>query len=129
MNRNNLLEFINQMSRVSDKYINSEKTDFDKANYTITQFNDEICCTIEDTHIIQIKSLYVGTVNILNNKTNSLYVELGNEIECGQTLCTINHLKIPINIVSPTKGILTNILVKNKDIVQYGEILFEVTKK
>lgn len=97
-----------------------------KNDYNETKTSNQICCTSRKSNVIQIKSMYVGIINIFDDKTNELYVKVGDKVKQGQILGTINYLKIPIDIVSSVEGIITKIYVKNNNMVEYGQVLFEI---
>ncbi|MFL0250536.1 acetyl-CoA carboxylase biotin carboxyl carrier protein [Clostridium neuense] len=107
-------------------YIKALKGSNDKQSFNKIKIGDEICCTKERSDIMQIKSLYVGVINIFNRKTNDVYVKIGSKVKQGQILGIIMFLKIPIDIVSPAKGIVTEVLVKNNEMVEYGQVLFKI---
>lgn len=114
--------------KTDDLHIKALKKHCDKKTCTTIKIGDEICCTKEKPSIIQIKSLYVGVINIFNNDTNDVYVKVGSKVKEGQLLGSIMFLKIPINVVSPIEGIVTEVLVENNEIVEYGQVLFKIKK-
>lgn len=88
---------------------------------------NEICCTTHNrSEIIEVKSQYVGMVNIFNHEINNLYVKRGERVKLKQLLCTINFLKVAIEILSPANGTILEILVKDNDMVQYGQVIFKI---
>lgn len=52
------------------------------------------------------------------------FVEIGNEVKVGQTLCIIEAMKMMNQIESDKAGKVTAILVKNGDPVEFGQPLF-----
>lgn len=107
-------------------YIKALRGGYDKNSYNKVKIGDEICCTKENSNLIQIKSLYVGVINIFNSETNDVYVKIEGKVKQGQILGIIMFLKLDINLVSPVEGIVTKVLVKNNEIVEYGQVLFEI---
>ncbi|PJI09256.1 MULTISPECIES: acetyl-CoA carboxylase biotin carboxyl carrier protein [Clostridium] len=109
-------------------HIKALKEDCNKKFYSNLKIGDEICCTKEKSSIIQIKSLYVGVINIFKGETSDEYIKAGSKVKKGQILGSIMFLKIPINVVSPIDGIVTEVLAKNNEIVEYGQVLFKIKK-
>ncbi|MCR3759094.1 acetyl-CoA carboxylase biotin carboxyl carrier protein subunit [Clostridium felsineum] len=137
MKEKEILKLINQMTKSNISYIElksptlslkMQQKNFHSEKSDNIIFNNEICCTKEDDNIVQIKSLYVGIVNIFNIKTDNIYAKLGSKVLQGQTLCNINYLNLSINVSSSVDGILSKSFINDKDLVEYGQILFEITK-
>ncbi|MGC9286936.1 MAG: acetyl-CoA carboxylase biotin carboxyl carrier protein, partial [Hydrogenobaculum sp.] len=55
------------------------------------------------------------------------FVEVGDIVSPGQTLCIIEALKVMNEIESDIRGRIENILVENGEIVEYGQPLFEIS--
>jgi acetyl-CoA carboxylase biotin carboxyl carrier protein len=88
---------------------------------------DEISCAREKGNIIYIKSLYVGIINTFDIKTSDMYVKEGSKVKRGQVLGIISYLKIPITVEASIDGVLTKVFVKNNEMIDYGQVLFEIT--
>ncbi|MCR3758496.1 biotin/lipoyl-binding protein [Clostridium felsineum] len=114
--------------KTDDLHIKALKEDCDKKTCSTVKVGDEICCTKEKSSIIQVKSLYVGVISIFNSDTNDVYVGVGSKVKKGQLLGSIMFLKVSINVVSPVEGIVTEVLVENNKIVEYGQALFKIKK-
>jgi acetyl-CoA carboxylase biotin carboxyl carrier protein len=52
------------------------------------------------------------------------FVEVGQRIEPGETVCLIEAMKLFNEIVSETGGVVREILVQNADPVEFGQALF-----
>lgn len=132
MKINKLVKLIEQITESQVSYIEIKTNNFyiKGIKDTSTQKNNEICyTTTNDTindDIIQVKSIYVGIVCTINFKTNEYYVKTGQKVQFNQLLCLIYHLNLPIKIFSPTTGIVGKILVADKNMVEYGQVLFEI---
>lgn len=74
-----------------------------------------------------IKSPLVGTFYRSPSPEAPPFVEVGDIVSPGQTLCIIEALKVMNEIESDTKGKIENILVENGEIVEYGQPLFEIS--
>lgn len=88
--------------------------------------NEEITTQI-NTEEIQgniVKSPMVGTFYIKPSPTSEPYVQVGNDVKKGDTLCIIEAMKLMNEIESEFSGKITEILVKDGDTVEYGTPLF-----
>ena len=73
-----------------------------------------------------IKSPMVGTFYIKPSPTSKPYVEVGDEIKKGDTLCIIEAMKLMNEIEAEFSGKITEILVKDGEVVEYGAPLFKI---
>lgn len=77
-----------------------------------------------DTKIV--KSPMVGTFYLKPTPNSKPYVEVGETIEKGETLCIIEAMKLMNEIESEFSGKIEEILVKDGDMVEYGTPLFRI---
>ncbi len=75
---------------------------------------------------VVVRSPIVGTFYRSPSPDSPPYVEIGDIVEKGQTLCIIEAMKIMNEIESEVKGEILDILVENADSVEYGQPLFLV---
>jgi acetyl-CoA carboxylase biotin carboxyl carrier protein len=86
--------------------------------------------TIDDTpakmegHIVE--SPMVGTFYRSSSPESSAFVEVGDKVEVGDTLCIIEAMKLLNEIESDKAGVVKKILVENGQPVEYGENLFVI---
>ena len=73
-----------------------------------------------------IKSPMVGTFYLKPSPTSNPYVEIGKEIEKGETVCIIEAMKLMNEIESEYNGKITKIFVNDGESVEYGTELFEI---
>ena len=73
-----------------------------------------------------VKSPMVGTFYIKPSPTSKPYVEVGKGVKIGDTLCIIEEMKLMKEIESEYDGKITEILVKDGDVVEYGTPLFKI---
>lgn len=100
---------------LSDKLlINSEKTD------TSVEIDGED----NGKHII--KSPLVGTFYSSPSEEGAPYVELGDKCKKGQVLAIIEAMKVMNEIESTVDGIVEEILVKDQEVIEYGQPLFVI---
>jgi len=73
---------------------------------------------------IYITSPIVGTFYRAPKPDAPPFVEIGDEIKVGQTLCIIEAMKLMNEVKSEYNGIVRDILVENGEPVEYGQPLF-----
>lgn len=78
----------------------------------------------QDTKV-EIKSTYVGILR-LNDKKGNPISSVGREVKKGDLLCNIEVLEILHQITSPCDGVITSILLKDGDIVEYNSVIMEI---
>jgi oxaloacetate decarboxylase alpha subunit len=77
-----------------------------------------------DQHLVPIVSPMVGTFYRAPAPDADPYVEGGDTVEVGQTVCIIEAMKLMNEIESEVKGKVARILVENAQPVEYGQKLF-----
>lgn len=80
----------------------------------------------ENTNLNIVKSPMVGTFYSKANPTSDPFVTDGDKVVKGQTLCIIEAMKLMNEIESDYAGTIKNILVKDGEMVEYGQPLFEI---
>ena len=73
-----------------------------------------------------IKSPMVGTFYIKPSPSANPYVEVGKDIQKGDTVCIIEAMKLMNEIESEISGKVLEVLVKDGDTVEYGTPLFRI---
>jgi acetyl-CoA carboxylase biotin carboxyl carrier protein len=71
-----------------------------------------------------VKSPMVGTFYRSASPGTKVFVEVGQSILSGDTICIIEAMKILNQIEADKSGIITQILVENAEPVEYGQPLF-----
>ncbi|MBC7320803.1 acetyl-CoA carboxylase biotin carboxyl carrier protein [bacterium] len=71
-----------------------------------------------------ITSPIVGTFYRAPKPDAPPFVEVGDEVKVGQTLCIIEAMKLMNEVKSEYNGIVKQILVENGEPVEYGQPLF-----
>ena len=77
-------------------------------------------------HLIPITSPMVGTFYRAPAPDADPYVETGDTVEIGQTVCIVEAMKLMNEIESETRGRIVKILVENAQPVEFGQKLFLV---
>lgn len=132
-----------KMSKSSTKVVLSEAT-VDKTNYVETKevpvtsdcnqnivsasqeskspIKEEIKC--EDLYTV--KSPMVGTFYAAPSENSAPFVKCGDRIEKGKVLCILEAMKLMNEIESEVEGTIVEVLVKNGEMIEYGEPLFKI---
>ncbi|MEQ1879982.1 MAG: acetyl-CoA carboxylase biotin carboxyl carrier protein [Burkholderiales bacterium] len=73
-----------------------------------------------------VKSPMVGTFYRSSAPGSKPFVEIGQSVTAGETLCIIEAMKLLNEIESDQTGVIKSILVENGQPVEYGQPLFVV---
>ena len=73
-----------------------------------------------------VKSPMVGTFYRTSAPGSDPYVEVGQTVKTGDTLCIIEAMKLLNEIEADKDGIIKAILIENGQPVEYGEALFVI---
>lgn len=74
----------------------------------------------------EIKSPMVGVFYEAASPDSDPYVQVGQAVKKGDTLCIIEAMKLMNEINAEESGVITEICVKNGDLVQFGQPLFKI---
>ncbi len=77
-----------------------------------------------ESRYVAIKSPMVGTFYRAPGPDADPYVEVGQVVEVGQTICIVEAMKLMNEIEADARGRLVAIKVDNKQPVEYGQVLF-----
>lgn len=80
--------------------------------------------TIENNLQHVVKSPMVGTFYRASNPGASNFVEVGNTVKEGDTLCIVEAMKLLNEIEADCSGVIKQILLDNGQPVEYGQPLF-----
>ncbi|MDN5935070.1 MAG: acetyl-CoA carboxylase biotin carboxyl carrier protein [Nitrosospira sp.] len=73
-----------------------------------------------------VKSPMVGTFYRTSTPGANPFVEVGQTVKAGETLCIIEAMKLLNEIESDKSGVIKAVLVENGQPVEYGEPLFVI---
>lgn len=73
-----------------------------------------------------IKAPMVGTFYHSSSSDSPPYVEIGSKVTPGKIVCIIEAMKVMNEIESDMAGTIVEILVNNKEPVEYGQPLFRI---
>jgi acetyl-CoA carboxylase biotin carboxyl carrier protein len=81
---------------------------------------------VEDPSIHYITSPIVGTFYRSANPTSAPFVNPGDQVRPGQTICIVEAMKLMNEIESDVAGEVVKVLIENGQPVEYGERLFAI---
>ena len=73
-----------------------------------------------------VKSKWVATFYRSPSPQSPYFVEVGDTVEAGQTLCILEMMKMMNELTADVAGVVREILVENGETVQYGQPLFAI---
>ncbi len=79
-------------------------------------------------NVVEVRSPMVGTFYRAPAPDADPYVEVGDMVKVGQTLCIIEAMKLMNEIQSEVDGKIVKILVENAQPVEYDQVLFLIEK-
>ena len=68
----------------------------------------------------------VGTFYRASSPTSANFVEVGQSVKVGDTLCIIEAMKMMNQIQAEKAGIIESILVENGQVVEFDQALFTI---
>lgn len=83
----------------------------------------------EEHGIAYITSPIVGTFYEASSPITAPFVKVGTQVESGQVVCILEAMKLMNEIESEISGEVLEILVKNEEMVEFGQKLFKVRVK
>ena len=88
-----------------------------------TEFSD---ASSETNGLHAVRSPLVGTFYRAAAPGESAYVEVGDEVRQGQTLCIVEAMKLMNEIVADVSGEVVEVLAENSGGVEYDQPLFHL---
>lgn len=76
-----------------------------------------------------ITSPIVGVVYLQPSPDQPEYKTVGDSVKKGEIVCIIEAMKLLNEIVSDYDGVVTEVLVENEDVVEYGQPLFRISEE
>ena len=76
--------------------------------------------------LTEVTSPMVGTFYRAPAPDAEPYVEVGDHVKTGQTLCILEAMKLMNELESEVSGTIREICVENAEPVEYGQVLFRV---
>lgn len=83
---------------------------------------------LEEENLFIVTSPMVGVYYESPSPDEDAFVRVGSKVEKGQTLCILEAMKLMNEIECEVSGEIVDILVKNEDVVQYGQALMKIRR-
>jgi acetyl-CoA carboxylase biotin carboxyl carrier protein len=80
-------------------------------------------------NLVDFKSPLVGTFYRSSKPDSDPFVNVGDEVAADKVLCIIEAMKVMNEIKAEMGGVIRDILVKNGQAVEFGEVLFQIEKR
>lgn len=68
----------------------------------------------------------VGVVYLQPTPDTDAYVKVGDRVEKGDVICIVEAMKLMNEIQAPVSGIVTEVLVENEEVVEYGQAIMRI---
>jgi len=81
----------------------------------------------EDGHVVMAPM--VGTFYTASSPGSPAFVQVGDRVEVGDTLCIVEAMKMMNQIEAEVAGTIKSIRVQNGEPVEYGQILFVIDQR
>ena len=81
---------------------------------------------ITETKLIEIKSPMPGTFYSAPDPESESFVNIGDNVNAGDTICILEAMKIMNEIQTEESGIVEEILVDNSSPVEFDQVLFKL---
>ncbi|UZQ54497.1 acetyl-CoA carboxylase biotin carboxyl carrier protein [Trichothermofontia sichuanensis B231] len=78
------------------------------------------------SRLVDITSPMVGTFYRAPAPDEPPYVEVGDHVRVGQTVCILEAMKLMNELESEVSGTIVEILIENADPVEFGQVLMRV---
>ncbi|AJC50209.1 acetyl-CoA carboxylase biotin carboxyl carrier protein [Coxiella endosymbiont of Amblyomma americanum] len=106
------------------------KDNLSESSNSHNQITSEITMTSSSNTMdnYPLKSPMVGTVYLSPTPGAQPFVEIGQKVSIGDTVCLIEAMKIFNNIEADKSGIISACLVENEQPVEFGQPLFLISQ-
>ncbi|QRN80300.1 MAG: acetyl-CoA carboxylase biotin carboxyl carrier protein, partial [Nocardiopsis sp. BM-2018] len=78
------------------------------------------------SRLVDVTAPIVGTFYAAPAPDAPNYVKPGDRVQVGAVLCIIEAMKLMNEIEAEVAGTVVEVLVKNEDPVEYGQVLFRI---
>lgn len=73
-----------------------------------------------------VESPLVGVAYLASGPDQPAFVSVGDSVSKGQTLMIIEAMKVMNEVPAPCDGVITEILVSNEDVIEFGQGLVRI---
>jgi acetyl-CoA carboxylase biotin carboxyl carrier protein len=79
-----------------------------------------------ETKLVEIKSPMPGTFYSASDPESASFVNIGDNVNAGDTICIVEAMKIMNEIQAEESGVIEEILVDNSSPVEFDQVLFKL---
>lgn len=90
--------------------------------------SEEVEAVVEEAQGEAVESPMVGVVYLQATPDADPYVKVGDRVEQGDVICIVEAMKLMNEIQAPYSGIVSEILVQNEEVVEYGQPLLRIER-
>jgi acetyl-CoA carboxylase biotin carboxyl carrier protein len=90
--------------------------------------HETVASEAKNENLFEVRSPMVGTFYTASSPDAPPYVQVGDSVSAGQTLCIVEAMKLMNEIEAETAGKISKILVENAQPVEYNQVLFLIEK-
>ena len=101
-------------------------TVIDSTSTNPVAYTSTIADSLPAKKLIEITSPMVGTFYRSPSPDDAAFIEIGDTIKKGSTVCIIEAMKLMNEIESEASGKIVEILVENTQPVEYGQVLMRI---
>jgi acetyl-CoA carboxylase biotin carboxyl carrier protein len=83
----------------------------------------------EDSEGFEVNAPMVGTFYSSSSPGAAAFVQVGDQVNEGDTLCIIEAMKMMNQIEAEVSGVIKSVRVQNGDPVEYGQTLFVIDQR
>jgi acetyl-CoA carboxylase biotin carboxyl carrier protein len=87
---------------------------------------DTPAAAASDKKYLEVRSPMIGTFYRSPNPDSPSFVQVGDKVTAGQTVCIIEAMKLFNEIESDVSGTIVKVMVENSSPVEYDQVLFLV---
>ncbi len=98
----------------------------DSTSTTPVTYASTIADSLPAKKLIEITSPMVGTFYRSPSPDDAAFIEIGDTVKKGSTVCIIEAMKLMNEIESEASGKIVEILVENTQPVEYGQVLMRI---
>ena len=88
--------------------------------------SSELSSDIPETTLVEIKSTMPGTFYSAPDPESASFVNIGDNVNSGDTICIVEAMKIMNEIQAEESGVIEEILVDNSSPVEFDQVLFKL---
>jgi len=81
-----------------------------------------------DPNLVKVESPIVGTFYRKPSPDADVFVDIGDQVKKGDTLCIVEAMKLMNEIEAPCSGKIEKVLLNDGQVVEFGEVLFLISQ-